>query len=137
TPDSGGNGVIVNKPRTVTTDNTGILTIAVRNYSLNDGKDKIQVELGAVATLWQLAPEDMATAVQFTSLEQTLKGVQITANNAITQGQLSLLSDQLTSTITGVKNDLNAISIGQRNLAQGTSSAYSTPLTGFTGQTNY
>ncbi len=115
TPASGGNGVIVNKPRTVTTDNTGVLTVAARNYSLADGKDKIQVELGAVATLWQPAPEDMATAVQFTSLEQTLKGVQITANNAITQGQLSLLSDQLTSTITGVKNDLDNMQIGGRN----------------------
>lgn len=58
---------------------------------------------------------------KYTSIEETLKGVQITANNAITQGQLSLLSDQLTSTITGVKNDLNNMQIGGRNLVLGTS----------------
>lgn len=59
TPSTPVNGVIVNKPQTVTTDSTGILTIAARNYSLADGKDKIQVELGAVETAWTPAPEDI------------------------------------------------------------------------------
>lgn len=52
TPDSSINGVIVNKPQTVTTNSTGVLTIAARNYSLAYGKDKIQVELGTTATPW-------------------------------------------------------------------------------------
>lgn len=53
------NGVIVNEPRTVTTDNTGVLTIAARYYSLADGKDKIKVELGSVENTWSPAPEDV------------------------------------------------------------------------------
>ena len=59
TPSTLANGVIVNKPKTVTTDNTGVLAIAARNYSLADGKDKIQVELGTVETPWTPAPEDV------------------------------------------------------------------------------
>ncbi|MCG0721965.1 hypothetical protein IMAU70042_00121 [Lactiplantibacillus plantarum] len=58
-PCSVDNGVIVNKPRTVTTDNTGVLTIAARDCSLADGKDKIKVELGSVETAWSPAPEDI------------------------------------------------------------------------------
>ncbi|MEN2304761.1 hypothetical protein [Lactiplantibacillus plantarum] len=59
TPSTPVNGVIVNKPQTVTTDNTGVLTIAAISYSLADGKDKIQVELGTVETAWTPAPEDI------------------------------------------------------------------------------
>lgn len=59
TAQSGVNGVDSTKPRTVTTDNTGVLTIAARNYSLADGTDKIKVELGAVVTPWTPAPEDV------------------------------------------------------------------------------
>lgn len=53
------NGAFPDKPITVTTDNTGVLTIAARDYSLADGKDKIKVELGAVETPWTPAPEDI------------------------------------------------------------------------------
>ena len=59
TANSGVNGLGATKPRTVTTDSTGILTIAARNYSIDDGKDKIKVELGVMATLWSPAPEDV------------------------------------------------------------------------------
>ncbi|WP_204377892.1 hypothetical protein [Loigolactobacillus backii] len=58
---------------------------------------------------------------KYTSLQQTLSGVQATANNAVTQAQLTLLSDQFTSKIgpidltagtvssqiTQLKNDIN------------------------------
>lgn len=59
TPSTPVNGVIVNKPQTVTTDSTGVLTIAARDYSLADGKDKIKVEMGSVETDWTPAPEDI------------------------------------------------------------------------------
>lgn len=52
---------------------------------------------------------------KYTSLEQTLKGVQSTANNAVTQSQYTQLADQFTSTITGVKNDLNNMQVGGTN----------------------
>lgn len=60
---------------------------------------KPKLEHGNKATDWSPAPEDQATVVQFTSIEQTLKGIQLTANNAVTQAQLTLLSDQFTSKI--------------------------------------
>lgn len=56
TPD---NGVTISNPRTVITDDTGVLTIAARNHSIADGKDKIQIEMGAVKTAWTPAPEDV------------------------------------------------------------------------------
>lgn len=75
----------------------------------------LKLEKGSVATDWSPAPEDMATTVQFTSIEETLKGVQITANNAVTQSQYTQLADQFTTTINGVKADLNGLAIGGRN----------------------
>lgn len=59
TPSTPANGVIVDNPITVTTNNTGILTIAARNYSLNDGKDKIKIEFGVAVSAWTPAPEDV------------------------------------------------------------------------------
>lgn len=50
---------------------------------------------------------------QYTQLQQTLDGVQVTANNAVTQGQLTLLSNQFTSTISGIQ-------VGGTNLLKGT-----------------
>lgn len=61
--------------------------------------DLVKIEQGNKATDWSPAPEDMATVTQFTSIEQTLKGVQITANNAVTQSQYTQLAGQITTTI--------------------------------------
>lgn len=68
-----------------------------------------KLDLTADGLTSQISSVQDGLNTKYTSLEQTLKGVQITANNAATQGQLSLLSDQLTSTISG-------ISVGGTNL---------------------
>lgn len=57
---SGSNGVKFGSPLTVTTDNTGILQVSVRNVSLNTGQYHVQVELGDTATDWRPAVEDTA-----------------------------------------------------------------------------
>ncbi|GBF01712.1 hypothetical protein LPPLD21_01244 [Lactiplantibacillus paraplantarum] len=57
---SGTNGVKAGSPLTVTTNNTGILQISVRNVSLNTGQYHVQVELGDKATDWCPAVEDTA-----------------------------------------------------------------------------
>lgn len=102
TPDSGGNGVIVNKPRTVTTDSTGILTIAARNYSLADGKDKIQVELGAVATLWQPAPEDMASQDWTKSLLDVSEGKVTAQVQSVKTDLTNTLNNNITNATAGM-----------------------------------
>lgn len=53
---------------------------------------------------WISAPEDQATVAQFTSIEQTLKGVQVTANNAVTQSQHTQLADQVTSVVSSLNS---------------------------------
>ncbi len=74
-----------------------------------------KLEKGNKATDWSPAPEDMATVTQFTSIDQTLKGVQITANNAVTQTQLTATADTFMSTINsiGAQNLLKASGNGQ------------------------
>ncbi|ATO43332.1 phage tail protein [Loigolactobacillus coryniformis] len=81
-----------------------------------------KLEVGTLFTDWQPAPEDMATVTQFTSIEETIKGVQITANNAVTQSQYTQLAGQFTTTINGVKADLSGLQIGGVNLAPATDS---------------
>lgn len=79
--------------------------IRIDHNGTNDGQTgslffiEAKMSEGKVLTDYSPAPEDMATVTQFTSIEQTLKGVQITANNAVTQSQYTQLADQFTSTI--------------------------------------
>ncbi|MEW6191457.1 MAG: phage tail spike protein [Bacillota bacterium] len=61
-----------------------------------------KVAIGNIKDDWSPAPEDQATVAQFTSIEQTLKGVQITANNAVTQSQYTQLAGQITSVVKDV-----------------------------------
>ncbi|MFD1411730.1 hypothetical protein [Lapidilactobacillus gannanensis] len=47
---------------------------------------------------------------KYTQLQQTLDGVQVTANNAVTQAQLSLTANTFTNTIAGVNDTLANLS---------------------------
>lgn len=89
------NGVMAGQSQIILTDTTGVLTIAARNYSIADGQDKIQVELGTVATTWQPAPEDLATEVQFSQLQLTVNGIQGTVQNKADQSQVTQLANQI------------------------------------------
>lgn len=50
----------------------------------------------------QISSVQDGLTTKFTALQQTLNGVQITANNAVTQTQYTQLSDQFTTTIANV-----------------------------------
>ncbi|UTC12361.1 gp58-like family protein [Latilactobacillus curvatus] len=52
----------------------------------------------------QISSVQDGLTTKFTALQQTLNGVQITANNAVTQTQYTQLSDQFTTTIANVGN---------------------------------
>lgn len=52
------NGVAVNEPRTITSDSTGKVVIAEREYSLTSGEYWIKLEEGSSATAYTTAPKD-------------------------------------------------------------------------------
>jgi phage minor structural protein len=82
---------------------------------------RIKAEIGTKSSDWSPAPEDMATAVQFTSLSQTLTGFQTTVQqdyatkSLVTQTATSLQSsidgkvgaDVYNSKISQLANDIN------------------------------
>ncbi|WIE01542.1 gp58-like family protein [Latilactobacillus curvatus] len=67
------------------------------NFACTAKEEKL--ELGSHATDWCLNPTETATVTALSKLSQTVNGVQVTANNAVTQAQLTLLSNQFTSVI--------------------------------------
>lgn len=72
----------------VPTGNTGNVYIALP-----------KLEKGSLATDWCPNPADNVSVAAFSKLSQTVNGVQVTANNAVTQAQFTLLSNQFTSVI--------------------------------------
>ncbi|MCL5458096.1 hypothetical protein M3M33_05335 [Loigolactobacillus coryniformis] len=61
-----------------------------------------KLDLTADGLTSQISSVQDGLNTKYTSLEQTLKGVQITANNAVTQSQYTQLANQFTSTIAAV-----------------------------------
>lgn len=57
---------------------------------------------------WFPAPEDMATQTQFSSLEQTVKGIQTTVSDKANVSELTQLSSQLTSKIIALDSNLSS-----------------------------
>lgn len=74
---SGRNGVVLGRPRTLTTGSDGRLWVLYRQGNRNsiinlDPRNLIQVERGSVATDWSPAPEDMATQAQLSVLHNAI-----------------------------------------------------------------
>ncbi|MGK4058187.1 hypothetical protein AB0Y04_00440 [Loigolactobacillus coryniformis] len=61
-----------------------------------------ELELTASGFKTQISNVEDGLTKQYTQLQQTLNGVQTTANNAVTQSQYTQLSDQFTTTIANV-----------------------------------
>lgn len=74
-----------------------------------------KLDLTADGLTSQISSVQNGLDTKYTSLEQTLKGVQITANDAVTQSQYTQLAGQITSTISAVQG-------GGINLLTGTGS---------------
>lgn len=62
-----------------------------------------KLDLTADGLTSQISSVQDGLDTKYTSLEQTLKGVQVTANNAVTQSQYTQLAGQVTSTISAVQ----------------------------------
>ena len=104
------NGFGINEPLTFTTDDTGVINIAMRSNTLNASYAKwIQIELGSVATSFvphvnnvksavDLVTTANATAIQTTQADVATVDGKTTANsNAITtlQGKMSVVEGGL------------------------------------------
>lgn len=90
-----------NIQRFTTNTNAATGTFRVRLYPGDQfmAGEIILVQGNKLPQDWIAAPEDMATKTQFTSLEQTVEGIQVTANNAVTQTQLTALNDRFNVTV--------------------------------------
>lgn len=98
----------------------------------------LKLESGSLATTWCPAPEDYATQTSFSELSQTVKGLQSTVSNNLTnlQSQISQTAGTIRTEVTNRTNNLqsqitqnannfninlqNSIG-GGKNLARGTS----------------
>ena len=63
-----------------------------------------KVERGNKATDWTPAPEDMATITEMSNITQTVKDIQATVADKVSQAQFTILSNQVTTTVKDVSN---------------------------------
>lgn len=84
--------------------NVQTLTSDMATQTWTQGK----LDLTADGLTSQISSVQNGLNEKYTSIEETLKGVQVTANNAVTQSQYTQLADQITSVI----GDLDNLIIG-------------------------
>lgn len=70
---------------------------------------QVKIEKGNKATDWTPAPEDMATATEFSSLNQTVNSLQTTVGNKAEQSQVTQLAGQITSVVSTVNGHTSQI----------------------------
>lgn len=66
-----------------------------------------KVEKGNKATDWTPAPEDMATITEMSNITQTIKDIQLTVANKVSQAQFTILSNQVTTTVSDIADLVN------------------------------
>ncbi|WP_053215602.1 phage tail spike protein [Niallia circulans] len=92
-----------------TTDAGFTIRLTLGNFTSIDVA-LIQVEEGNKATDWTPAPEDMATVIQFSTLEQTVNGITTRVGTA--EGNISTLqqtSSSFATRITGAEGDISTL----------------------------
>ena len=104
-PSSASNGVAKNQPRTIKTNDDGLIKVAERMYDLTTGAWWIMLSKGNKALDWTPAPEDMATVTEMSNLTQTVNTIQSTVANKANQSQVTQLANQITSVV----SDISAI----------------------------
>lgn len=85
--------------------NLNTMTLSVRGKSSGTGSVGLamkKLEKGNKATDWSPAPEDMATVTQFSSIEQTVTGIQSTVANKAEQSEVTQLAGQWSATVAKV-----------------------------------
>lgn len=67
----------------------------------------MKLERGTKATDWTPAPEDMATITEMSNITQTVKDIQLTVADKVSQAQFTILSNQVTTTVSDIADLIN------------------------------
>lgn len=65
---------------------------------------KVKLEIATKPSDWSPAPEDYATVVEMSNITQTVKDIQLTVADKVSQSQFTILSNQVTTTVKDVSN---------------------------------
>lgn len=65
-----------------------------------------KVEKGNKGTDWSPAPEDLATITEMSNITQTVKDIQATVADKVSQAQFTILSNQVTTTVSSINEEL-------------------------------
>ncbi|MBE9894792.1 hypothetical protein G8C15_05495 [Enterococcus casseliflavus] len=63
-----------------------------------------KIERGNKETDWSPAPEDLATVTEMSNITQTVNDIQLTVADKVSQAQFTILSNQVTTTVSDVSN---------------------------------
>lgn len=66
-----------------------------------------KIERGNKETDWSPAPEDLATVTEMSNITQTVKDIQLTVADKVSQSQFTILSDQVTSVVKDIGDITN------------------------------
>ncbi|URZ87558.1 phage tail spike protein [Floricoccus penangensis] len=80
-------------------DEVNVMIYGSGKQAFNFSIDNIKFEKGNKATDYSPAPEDLATVVEMSELQQTAKQIQSTVLTKANQSQVTQLADQLTSVV--------------------------------------
>lgn len=90
----------VQLPAVIAAQSLGGVYIQVNGEDLYVGHPKISVQsTNKNRTVWSLAPEDVVGQIQFSAIEQTVKGIQTTVAGKADESKVIQLENQLTSTV--------------------------------------
>lgn len=68
---------------------------------------QFKFEIGTKYTDWSPAPEDMATVTEMSNITQTVKDIQLTVADKVSQAQFTVLSNQVTTTVSDIADLIN------------------------------
>lgn len=90
--------------------NAYFMRIGVIQGDSNGAKNEnmqFKFEIGTKYTDWSEAPEDMATVTEMSNLTQTVKDIQATVADKVSQAQFTILSNQVTTTVSDIADLIN------------------------------
>lgn len=112
-PNTTANGISENKPKTILTDSSGKLIVAIRNKvwfdNVVNGKNHIQIETGSNASSWQ--PSFVDTSTELAEYKQAVDGQLIHLNRAYAtlDGKIAENNVIIQTTVNGIKEDMKSV----------------------------
>jgi phage shock protein A len=98
-------------PPGVNTTSVNLMIYGARGLSFNIAVGNIKLEKGNKATDWSPAPEELATVTEMSNITQTVKDIQLSVADKVSQAQFTILSNQVTTTVSKIDN----MEVGGRN----------------------